>query len=608
MAKTGIFAVRKIIFPASRMNAFLAAFVALLVCLSCSGTSKTSEPAGSVEADLILSGGRIFTGVPGKGLVESIAIKKNIILAVGDSESVLERRGPDTVVLDLKGRSAVPGFHDAHIHLYYGSLSSLGPDLLTAITLPLVLSRVAEYARSHPDLEWVMGSGWYFDILPGGSLPSKEDLDGIIPDRPVMLTHISGHYIWVNCEALRRVGIDPDTPDPPGGIIGRDPLTGEPNGLLFESAMGLVYGPALDSLDQETITQALLQKINELNEMGITSVDEIFVKSGEEEVDLSSYLTLQQEGQLTCRINLFLSGDLDPDTILWWKESLTGHDLRLAGLKVFVDGNFQGHTAWLLEPYTDQPETRGEPIYSQEELDEIARMAQCMGIPVKFHAIGDAAVRRALNSIEAARSSCPEMESSHSVEHVELLDPEDLDRFAALDAVATVQPVTALFSTNPLFTSTPAAVGSIRSQHLFPNRTLKEAGIPVLFSTDWPAVPFMNPMITVWTSMIRQGETSPDFGLPLAPHAFTLEETLSAYTFLPAKAIGRNETLGTLEKGKFADLVVFSHDIFSLSTGELLTDVQADLTLVDGKIVFLRENKWPETGAWKDRYVNRITF
>ena len=562
---------------------------ALLAWLSCSSDSKSHGTAERIEADLILSGGKIFTGVPGKGLAEAIAIKKNKILIVGDSESVSEWQGSDTIVLDLMGRSVAPGFHDAHIHLYYGSLSSLGPDLLTAFTLPLVLSRVSEYARSHPNMDWIIGSGWYFDILPGGGLPSKEDLDGILPDRPVMLSHISGHYIWVNSEALRRAGVDAQTPDPPGGIIGRDPVTGEPNGLLFESATGLVYGLALESIDSETKSQALLQKIKELNKMGVTSVDEIFVKSGFDEVDLSSYLGLQQEGLLSCRVNLFLSGDLDPDTIRAWKRRLTGNDLRLTGLKVFVDGNFQAHTAWLLEPYADQPETRGEPIYSQEELDKIAIMAQCMGIPVKFHAIGDAAVRRALNSVEAARSSCPVMDSCHSVEHVELLSPEDLNRFLVLDTVTTVQPVTALFSTIPFLTSTPAAVGEVRSRYLFPNRTLKETGTPVLFSTDWPAVPFLDPMITIWTSMSRRGETSPDFGLPLAPHAFTLEEALSAYTFLPAKAIGMEENLGTLEKGKLADLVVFSRDIFSLPTRKLLTDVQIDFTLMDGEIVFQKE-------------------
>jgi len=425
-------------------------------------------------------------------------------------------------------------------------------------------------------------------------MPSKQDLDVILPDRPAMFMHVSGHYGWVNSEALRRMGINAETRDPPGGSIGRDPLTGEPNGLLFESATGLVYGPALASIDPEMKRQALLKQIHELRKVGITSVDEVLLTLGVTEIDLAQYLALQEEGLLTCRVNLFVSGDLASEEILGWKERLTGYDLHLAGIKVFVDGNFQAHTAWLKEPYTDQPETRGQVNYSQAELDDIAKKAQCMGLPVKFHAIGDAAVCRALDSIETARSSCPAMGSSHSIEHVELLAPEDLERFSSLGTVATVQPITALFTTTPQVSAVIPAVGPVRSGYLFPIRTLKQAGSDVLFSTDWPAVPLVNPLISIWVSMVRPGETDPGFGLPPCGHAYSLEEALYAYTVLPAKALGMEAVLGTLEKGKLADLVVLSRDIFSIPQERLLTDVQVDLTVMDGNIVFIQEDRWPE--------------
>jgi hypothetical protein len=323
-------------------------------------------------------------------------------------------------------------------------------------------------------------------------------------------------------------------------------------------------------------------------------VDEIHLMPGVEAVDLSPYVDLQQEGVLTCRVNVFLSGDLPREEIQGWAEELRGSGLRLGGLKVFVDGNFQAHTAWLLEPYADRPDSRGQSVYSQKELDEIAIKAQCMGLPVKFHAIGDAAVRSALDAIQAAHSACPAMEACHSVEHVELLDPGDLDRFASLSAVASVQPITALFSTIPLVSMVIPAVGPERGGHLFPNRSLKEAGAAVAFGTDWPAGPLLNPLITVWASLVRAGETDAGFGLPEAPQAFSLEEALSAYTLLPARAAGMGDVLGTLEKGKLSDLVVLSKDIFSLPESALLTEVEVDLSVMDGEIVYIREGIWPE--------------
>jgi len=579
---------------AERMKCLLGACVVIVGCYSCSGSGTSPETPEPVYADLILSNGKIYAGVTDQSLADSIAIRRRNILSVGDAEAVGKWRGPETLVLDLRGRIVVPGFHDAHVHLYSGALSALGPDLLTAPTLPLVVSRVEEYARSHPDMEWILGAGWYFDIMPGGRQPSKEDLDTVLPDRPVLLMHISGHYGWVNSEALSRAGIDAETPDPQGGSIGRDPVTGEPNGLLFETASGLVYGTALAGIDPEIKTQALLAQVKELGRMGVTSVDEILVTPGSKEVDLTGYLTLKEQAELTCRVNIFLSGELDPDEILGWKERLSGYDIRLAGLKVFVDGNFQAHTAWLLEPYADRPDTSGLPIFSQEELDAIAKKGQCMGLPVKFHAIGDAAVRSALDAIEAARSSCPAMDSSHSVEHVELLDPGDLQRFASLDTVASVQPLTALFSTIPVVSAVISEVGPDRSRYLFSNRMLKEAGATVLFGTDWPAGPFLDPMIGIWTSMVRTGETDPEQGLPPAPQAFGIEEALAAYTLLPAQALGIEDVLGTIEEGKFADLAVLSQDILAIPKERLVSDVQVDLTVMDGKIVFLREGTWPE--------------
>ena len=573
-------------------------FLSAALLSHCASDNHTGGPAPEAGqpgyADLIVVGGKVWTGLPGTRLAEAVAIGRNRILAVGDTRAVLSWRGPRTTVLDAAGRSVIPGFHDAHAHLYYGSLTSLGLDLLSAPTLPLTVARVAQYAREHPEQEWIIGHGWYFDIMPKGRLPTREDLDIAVPDRPVVLVHMSGHYAWVNTEALRRAAIDEHTPDPPSGRIGRDPLTGVPNGLLFESAAGRVTGPALASIDQETRTEVLARKLGELASLGITSVDEIFLMPGLSQLDLSSYLALLDRGDLTCRIHLFLSGDLAPEEILSWKRRLDGDVLRVGGVKVFVDGNFQAHTAWLLEPYDDQPDKRGEVNYSQEALDTIARDAQCMGLPVKFHAIGDAAVRRALDAIEAAGRSCPRITPAHSIEHVELLDPQDLFRFASLGAVASVQPLTALFSTTAGLDALLAEVGEQRSGHLFPNRSLMQAGADLLFGTDWPAGPFLSPTVGIWSSLARPGRTSPDFGLPAAPHALSLEEALYAYTFLPAKALGLGRTLGTIEPGKLADIAVVSEDIFSLQTDELLGRLQVDLTLMDGTIVFARDGRWPE--------------
>ncbi len=563
----------------------------ILVCQACSGDSKRTSGKELVgDADIVLVGGRVWTGTPGQPLREALAVRGNKIVAVGDNEKVASLIGPQTTVFDVAGRSIIPGFHDAHVHLYYGSLSSMGLDLLSAPTLALTLARVADYGKAHPELTWILGHGWYFDIMPGGRLPTKEDLDSVLPLRPVVLIHMSGHYAWVNTEALLKAGIDRSTPDPPGGEIGRDVVTGEPNGLLYEAAVG----PALASIDPETRLEVLRQRIQELATMGVTSVEEILVMPGMSETDLSAYVRLLEQGELGCRIHVFLSGDFPIEEVLSWKDRLAGMMLRVAGVKVFVDGNFQARTAWLLEPYAGEPSYKGTINYSQTALDTITKDAQCAGLLVKFHAIGDGAVRSALDSIEGASRSCPPPAGSHSIEHVELLHPQDVFRFVSLGTAASVQPLTALFSTTAGLSALRQEIGDRRCEYLFMIRSLKDAGATVVFGTDWPAGPFLLPLVGIWSSMVRPGTTPPDIGLLPMPQALSLEEALHAYTSLPARVLGIEDLLGTLDVGKLADITILSRDISLCRPEDLLGKVQIDLTMVDGRIVFHRAGAWPE--------------
>jgi predicted amidohydrolase YtcJ len=539
----------------------------------------------SGPADLLLTGARARTGVSGRPPVEAldVAVLDGRIAAVGSPEEMRGLAGPGTEVIEIQGGLLLPGFQDAHVHPPTSGLERLRCDLNVAEDAESCRRIVAEYARAHPHEAWILGGGWWPAAFPGGT-PRREDLDAIVPDRPAFLPNRDGHGAWVNTRALEAVGIDRDTPDPPDGRIERDSATGAPAGTLHEGAMALVTD-VIPPTSPEEWERAILEAQGHLHSLGITAWQDAWV--GPEHLD--AYLALAGRGHLTARVV----------AALWWErsrgleqvEDLLAQRARAAAggidagtVKIMIDGVIENFTAHLLEPYLDahgEPTgNRGIPFLEDEELAAAVTRLDSEGFQVHFHAIGDAAVRSALDAVEAARRANGPRGNRHHVAHLQVVHPEDVPRFASLEVTANAQAFWA--SHEPQMDElTIPFLGPERAARQYPFAGLARAGARLALGSDW-SVSTPDPLLQIEVAVTRVDPEHRD-GEPFLP-----QERLDPGTALAAAALGsayvnrlENDT-GTVEPGKAADLVVLNHDPFAEGP---IGDTRAVLAIAGGRIV-----------------------
>ena len=491
----------------------------------------------------------------------ALAVENGRIARIGTDAEILADADARTEVVDAHGGPVLPGFDDAHIHVLDGGLATARLRLPSEGTVRDVLDAVAEHNTATADDSWILGSGWHYRSFPGG-LPDRAALDTVTGERPTYLSSFDGHCVWVNSAALRLAGIDRDTPDPPGGTIVRD-AAGDPTGALKERASTLVH-PVLPRPTAEELVRALRTAVRALNAAGITSVQD----PGTQPDELDTWRRLRDAGELTVRARLGLPMPAGQDPADW-PEVLDGYAALLAKvtdpdwltggtLKGFVDGVVESRTAALLAPYRDA-DTAGEPAFGPAELTGLVGVAQRRGWQVQLHAIGDRAVRMALDAYEHARATGPDSALRHRVEHIELLDPADLPRFAGLGAVASMQPAHA-FCDPDRIRDWDRLLGPARSATAWPMRQVLRAGGTVALGTDWP-VTGHDPLAT-----LRAAVTPSNASLDPAdertvapsgtPNHLTWAEALDAYTRGSAVAAGAEARRGTLTVGKDADIVV----------------------------------------------------
>jgi predicted amidohydrolase YtcJ len=539
-----------------------------------------------VRADLILTGAGARTGVPGRPPVEDVgvAIRDGRIAAVAPEGEVRALAGPGTEVVEVPSGLLLPGFQDAHVHPPTSGLERLRCDLNDAEDAQAYLRIVAAYARTHPDEAWILGGGWWPAAFPGGT-PRREDLDAIIPDRPVFLPNRDGHGAWVNTRALEAARIDREMPDPPDGRIERDPVTGEPTGTLHEGAMTLVERlvPSTSAPDWE---RAILEAQSYLHSLGITAWQDAWV--GPEHLD--AYLALAGRGELTARVVAALwwerSRGLEQiDDLVEWRAGAAVVDCVDAGtVKIMVDGVIENFTAHMLEPYLDatgRPTgNRGFPFLEDAELAEAVTRLDREGFQVHFHAIGDAAVRNALDAVEAARRANGPLGNRHHVAHLQVVHPEDVPRFAALEVTANAQAFWA--SHEPQMDElTIPFLGAERSAQQYPFASLARARARLAFGSDW-SVSTPDPLLQMEVAVTRVDPDDRD-GDPFLPQErLDPAAALEAFTRGSAFVNRLEERTGTIEPGKDADLVVLQHDPF---TNGPIGDARAMLTMVGGRVV-----------------------
>lgn len=547
-------------------------FLGTLAMVGCYGSEVS-------VADLVFRGGGVWTGESGSASAEALAVKDGRIVAVGTNESVEALVGPETRVIELQGRSLLPGFIDAHTHFIDGGFKLAGVDLRDASTPEEFARRIAAFAASVPAGTWITGGDWDHELW-GGELPRREWIDSVTPEHPVFVNRLDGHMALANTLAIRSAGIDEGaepTPDPPGGTIVRNTSTGEAEGVFKDEAMGLVGAVIPDPSDEE-VDRALRAAAAHALERGVTQVHDMGSWRG-----LEAYRRAHARGELPLRVYAvvpmaswerlrdFVAEHGRGDGRLWW-----------GGLKAFVDGSLGSTTAWFYEPYDDEPETAGFMTTDSTDLERWIGEADAAGLHVIVHAIGDRANDWLLDVYRDVAEAHGARDRRFRIEHAQHLSPEAPARFAAQDVIASMQPYHA--ADDGRWAEKRIGADRIRTTYAF--RSLLDAGVTLAFGSDWTVAP-LDPVLGIDAAVTRRtiDGANPEGWVPA--QRITLEETLRAYTSGAARAGFIEDRVGRLSEGMDADLVVMSEDLFSLDANALV-QARVDMTVVEGRIAYQR--------------------
>ncbi len=528
-------------------------------------------------ADKLLVNGRVYTMDAERPRALALAVSGERILAVGTEHSLRDLLAPGGEVLDLEGRCVLPGLTDSHIHFTWYGLGLRELDLSKAASLSEMLASVAERARETTPGAWVVGRRWDQERWLDRRFPTATELDGVAPGHLVMLRAKSGHALVANSRALRLAGITSETPDPPGGRIGRD-ADGRPDGVLFEdNAMSLVED--LIPLPEPKVVDGVLREtFPSAWRVGLTCIHDVDGPPA-----FAAYQRLHARSELGLRVVKYIpAGVLDCALEIGLRAGMGDDWLRLGGIKVFADGALGPRTAMMLASYEGEPENVGVPTIDENTLRELARKAVAGGLPLAVHAIGDAANRMVLDALagvgERCRGrACP---NRHRIEHVQLLHPDDVGRLAELGIVASMQPLHATQD----FEMADRYWGE-RCATAYAWRSLLEAGTLLAFGSDCP-VEDLNPFAGIHAAVTRRradGSPGPDGWYP--EQRLTVEEAVHAYTLGAARAVGMEDRLGSLSPGKLADLVVLDRDIFTCDP-MAIAETQVMATMIGGKFVY----------------------
>lgn len=531
-------------------------------------------------ADLVFRKGVVMTLDARQPRAEAVAVAGGRIVYVGSEQGIEEWIGPQTDVVDLAGGTLLPGFQDSHIHLVGGGLRLDACQLGSFTTREEILAEIRRYAEAHPDRPWILGGGWALPAFPQAN-PHKSLLDAIVPDRPVALSAADGHSVWVNSRALELARITKETPDPPNGRIERD-ATGEPTGTLRESAAQLLATVVPKRSPQE-YADGLRKALKLAAESGITSIQDASARSEE----LEAYAALDRSGELTVRVTAALRAgpekglDQIPEFIRQ-RATYRGKRLRAETVKIFVDGVIEARTAALLEPYVGSDD-RGHPNWEPEALDQMVAALDREGFQIHVHAIGDHAVRLALDAFEKARAANGPRDARHQIAHLELIDPQDIPRFQSLGVIADFQPLWAW--DDPYINDlTVPVLGPERSRWLYPIGAVAKTGAVVVGGSDWP-VTSMYPPAAIQIGITRRDPAAGPGPAWLPEHTVDLQTLLAAYTIQGAFAAFQEKTTGSIEAGKLADLVVLDKDITQVPAHEI-AGVKVVRTFMEGKEVW----------------------
>ena len=555
----------------------LIALLSIITMITACSNSKKEKP------DLVILNGKVLTIDKDNPMVQSIAIKGEKIIAVGTTREIfgmIDKRL--TRVIDAGGKLVIPGFNDAHVHF-----GPLDPDYieLRYITDPSVITEkvAAQVAKTRPG-QVIRGGHWIHELFADKKWPSKELIDKVSPENPVLLERADGHSVLVNSYVLKISGITKDSRDPFGGEIQRDPVTGEPTGILKDAAMDMIkVGDATITRspeeEKERNRQGYLLAMKEARELGVTSIQ----NAGG--ADFEAYETLQKQGLLTSRIDIGAPLTGDTSVLLQYKEkekkySKDGNWIRFGYLKAFADGSIGSSTALMFEPYTDNPSTSGLAMWPYEELEKMVLTADKMGFQIGIHAIGDKANNWILNAYEKAIKVNGKRDSRHRDEHTQTLQLSDIPRFGQLGVIPSMQPTHCV--SDKLYYE--KRVGYERCKGTYAWRSLMNTGAQLAFGTDYQVEP-LNPMEGLYAAVTRKDRLGEEGDGWFPAQKLTMEEAINYYTLGSAYAQFMEDRKGMIKPGYLADIVITDRDLLAIPEDQIMK-TKIDYTIVGGKVVY----------------------
>lgn len=519
---------------------------------------------------------KIYTVSERQPYAEALIIEGNKILSVGSEEEIKKLINKDTKVIDLQGKLMLPGFIDNHVHFISGGFYLLGIDLRPANSTSEFKQILKNYASKFPG-KWITGGYWDHEKWEVTDLPTKEMIDEVVSDQPVFVDRLDGHMGVANSFALKLAGITKDTESPEGGLIVKDPKTGEPTGVLKDNAMYLITKHIPEPTADENY-QALLAALDEAKKLGITSVQDITYGDA-----LTAFQKVKDEEKLTCRIfTRWPIADYKDHVEKSIKAGFGDNLIRMGSLKAFADGSLGSSTAWFFDRYDQDTMTTGlaMDIITDGSLEKWALDADKNQLQLSVHAIGDRANSYMLDLYEKIINKNPKWDRRFRIEHAQHVRFEDIKRFAELGVIASVQPYHCIDDG----VWAEKRIGTERIKYTYPFKSFLEAGVKICFGTDWYVAP-LNPLLGIYAAVTRRtlDGKNPDGWIP--EQKISVEDAIKCYTLNSAYASFEENLKGSIEPGKLADLIVLSDDILTIDPVRI-KEAEVVMTVFDGKIIY----------------------
>ena len=529
--------------------------------------------------DLIVINGRVETMDANNSVVQAVGIRNGRIAVLGTNNDVIAERHGGTTVIDAKGKAVLPGFIEPHNHMVGYSTNLLEVDVRTPPNRNIsdIVDRLRERASITPPGDWIRGRGYDDTGLQDMRHPTRNDLDAASTEHPIAIVHNSGHMLAANSTALEKAGIHDETPDPAGGRIGRFPASGEPDGMLYETAQGLVH-QLLPTYTEGDVRTGFVQAQDEYLRRGITTIHDASVSNARGVDIMHTYHQAQREGFLKFRVNMFIQWEYLKDSNFAWQTGGGDEWVRVAGCKIVSDGSIQGITAALREPYHCDPNEQGWLIYEQDELNDIVMTLHQRGYQIATHANGDAAIDAILAAYENALRAVPKVDHRFRIEHCQVCVPEHISKMRDLGVIPNFFPNHVYYFGDR---HRDRFLGPDRVTHLDPIGSAIQAGIRPLLHSDCPVTP-VNPLFCIQNAIARV--TSSGKVLTEVERVAT-REAISMMTVNAAYGAFEENVKGSLEIGKLGDLVVLNHDPFQEAAHEL-GQIESAATVVGGQVMY----------------------